>query len=212
MIKKKLKGSLTIETALVFPLVVFGIIFIIFFILLIFCRINTAMSVNKICNEISGTYYDAYGTFGRYSNAGPSGGIITEAISEALFSRSRKEETIREEISNQIQNRTPIKLDISANVDIHNFVIWQSVDIEVNVKYPLIVGWVFEMFTDDPRFSGGTFNESYKRIIVVSSTESNIRSMDYLGEKISDSGIIDDTISLIKSKISSIFGGSGGGS
>lgn len=204
MIRKRLKGSLTIETAIIFPLIVFGIIFIILLILLVFCRVNTSISINKICNEISGTYYDVEGKFG--SGNDPTSGVIIEAVSETLFSRERKRQTIEEQINEQIQKSSPLKLNVSAEVEVNNCIIWQGVDINVKVEYPLILGGVFEMFTNDSRFSGGKFIETYKRSIVVSSTENNIRSMDYLGDKIDESGIIDDIVNTIKSKIGSIFG------
>lgn len=203
-----LKGSLSVETALIFPTIVFGILLIIFFILLFFGRVNTAISINRISNEVSGTYYDAFGRYGAYASGGPTGGIITEAISETLTSRARKERVIKEAIVKEVQGNSPIKLTITPKVEIKNYLLWQSVNLDVKVEYPLILGGIFTMFSKDDMYKDGKFIERYKREIIVSSTESNIRTIDYLGEKIKNSKVVGaatKTVDEIKEKVAEIF-------
>lgn len=200
--QKKLKGSLSVETALIFPTIVLGILLIIFLIMVFFSRVNTAISINRISNEVAGTYYDAFGRYGAYASGGPSGGIITEAISETLTSRARKELVIKESIIKEVEGNSPIKLKVTPEVKIKNYLLWQSVDLKVEVEYPLIMGGIFTMFSDNPMYADGKFKEVYKREIVVASTESNIRTIDYLADKIKNADI---TVEKIKDKVGKIF-------
>lgn len=211
---KNPKGSLTVETALIFPLIVYGILLMIFLILLTFSRIGAAISVNRVCNEITGTYFDAYGRYGAYANSGPSGGIITEAIAEAFTGTNRKEDVIKEVLEKEIARNSPIKLEVDVSkVDAKNYILWQQVDMEIKVKYPLILAGVFQVFGADDRYNDGKFEETHVRHVVVSSTESNIRTIDYLGDKIAQlydgsnfKNKFDTLIGDIKEKIASIFG------
>lgn len=202
------KGSLTVETALVFPLVVYSVLLIIFIVLILFCRVNTAIAINRVCDEVTGTYYDAYGKYGAYYNNGPSGGVITEAISETLRSRTRKEDTIEKRLKSEIERSSPVKITAKPEVKITNCFIWQSIDVKVKVDYPVIMGGLFDFFSNDPRFNNDFFKETQTRSLVVSSSESNIRTIDYIGEKVKNSkvtGTISNTVDKIKKKVGEIF-------
>lgn len=207
--KKKFKGSLTVETALIFPMVIFVILAMLFLILLLFSRINTSIAIGRICNEVEGTYYDAYGSYGVYADgASPSGGVITEAITEVLSSRSRKETAIENKLKKEIEKGSPTKLEIKPKVTITNCILWHNIEIEVEIKYPLPVGGIFAFFTGNDEFKSGTFKETQKRTLMVSSSESNIRTIDYTGEKftqLQESSKVQEIIEKIKGKIGEIF-------
>lgn len=172
MLRKK-KGSITIEAALIVPLVTAMLIVLIFFGILGYSRVIASVIINDTANKISSTWNSNSGEFSKYIES--EGGNSSKA--RALYFSSDAEAAegkVRDYLVGEIERSLPIKPTVSAEVKRSNYLIAESFHLEVSCIY----SFPFEsMF----RFIGmeNIINDKYNKGIVVSDSVGNMRTIKY---------------------------------
>lgn len=191
---KKSKGMLTIEAALVMPLVIYIVFIMIFTFLFIYTRVYVALSTNHVMAQATAQWYS---TGSDFDTTKSGGSIIGQALSMSL-STDKKEQIIEEKIRTKVENGSPMKVDLGVNVKTSNYIIGQKVKIEVEGKYKLPLSGIFKLMgiTKD-----GTITDTYKRTLNLSNTEDNIRTITYASK------LVNDNVDEILDKIENVLSG-----
>lgn len=175
---KKSKGVLTLEAALVVPMVIYTMFLMIFLSLLIYTRIYVAISVNQATAIATAYWYDSNSPIYTKNNTGSS--IIGNAIG-TIGSSNIKEENIRNMIQKKIDS-APMEITKSeVNVNAKNYLIYNKLEVDVKCTYKPPLAGLFKLFglSED-----GTMSDSFKKEIKISSTEENMRVISYIGSLI----------------------------
>lgn len=171
---KKAKGMLTIEAALVMPLVIYIVFIMISLFLLIYTRTYVAISTNYATSLATAQWYSRDSVFDLSNSKG--GSVIGDAIGTA-FSNGKKESALEEIIENKIQNATPVKItNLKVSADAKNYIIGQKVEVTVDATYNLPVSGLFKLMGIS---KDGTITDTYTKIINITNTEDNIRTITY---------------------------------
>lgn len=203
MIKNK-KGVLTIEAALIMPLVIYIIFLMIFMFLLIYSRVYVSLSVDHVAAEVTSQWYSRNSDFDTVKDSKNS---IIAAAFETAMSNSKKIDVVKTKLKNRIDSESgsrgvPIKVDFSSDVSISNYIVGQSMTIKTTCKYTLPIAGVFRLLG----LSGdGTMTDTTTKIVHLSNNEANMRTIKYA------SGLIKKNYDEILSKIKEKFGSKGGG-
>lgn len=170
---KKSKGMLTIEAALVMPLVIYIVFIMISTFLFIYTRVYVALSTNHVVNIATAQWYSTGSDFD-VSTTG--GSIIGQAIGLSS-STSKKEEIIEEKIIEKIKKGSPMKVDIKdVDAKTFNYLIGQRLSIKVSCDYKLPVAGVFRIMGISKT---GTITDTYERNVNLANTEDTRRMITY---------------------------------
>ena len=172
---KKNKGLLTIEAALVMPLVIYIVFIMISVFLFVYTRVYVALSTNNVVAQATTQWYS---TGSDFDSSSDGGSIIGQAIGIGNSSKA-KEEKVEQKIKDIVKQAAPMKVDLDVKVESSNHIIGQKLDIEVTGTYTLPLGGLFKLIgvSED-----GTITDVYKRTANLSNAEDNIRMIDYASD------------------------------
>lgn len=171
---KKSKGMLTIEAALVMPLVIYIVFIMIFTFLFIYTRVYVAISTNYGTSLATAQWYSRGSEFDVSNTKG--GSVIGEAIGTA-FSNDKKEDVLKEIIEKKILSGTPMTINpLNIKVDAKNYIIGQKVEVTVDATYKLPLSGLFKLMGMS---KDGTVTDVYTKTINITNTEDNIRTITY---------------------------------
>lgn len=161
---KKSKGVLTLEAALIMPLIIYVVLIMIFLSMLIYSRIYVALSTNNVVLTVSRDWYSME------TKGGLVGGML--GTKEAI---KGKELLIENAIKEKIQKGTLMEVEIeNVSAKQSGFIIGDKLKVEVTTKYKLPLPGIFKLFGND-----GTISDSYKKEVKLSNTEANMRAVSY---------------------------------
>lgn len=186
---KKSKGMLTLEAALVMPLVIYTVFIMIFTFLFIYTRVYVLLSTNYVMAQATAQWYSVGSDF---DSTKEGGSVIGQALGMAL-STSKKEKIIEEKIRTKVDDGSPMKVDLKVNVNTSNYIIGQRLHIKVKGKYKLPLSGIFKIMglTKD-----GTITDTYKRTLNLANAEDNIRTVTYVSKLVNKN--IDSVLGAIE--------------
>lgn len=199
---KKYKGVLTLEAALIMPLVIYIVILMIMVSLLIYNRVFVALTTNHAVTQATSGWYDLESDFGGESKK--EYGVIANAISTS-FTRETKKEVLRKKIKERIKKYSPIKVNTEVNITPYNYLVGEKLDIEVICTYNLPLPGLFKLFGVGE--GDGTLKDSFKKNVMLSNTESNMRTVSYVSNLLQRDevqGTIQGIIDKIKSSLKGV--------
>lgn len=188
---KKSKGVLTLEAALVMPVVIYTMFLMIFLSLLIYTRIYVAISVNKATAIATAYWYDSNSPIYNKENNGSS--IIANAIG-TIGSSHIKEDNIKALVEEKIDAAPMNIVKSKVSVDSKNYLIYNNLIVDVECTYKPPLAGLFKLFGLS---KDGTISDTFRKEVKLSSTEENMRAITYIGKlinKATEDGKIQDAI------------------
>lgn len=177
---KKSKGMLTIEAALVMPLVIYIVFIMISMVLFLYTRVYVALSTNHVANLATAQWYSTNSDF---DVSIKGGSVIGQAIGMSMSTKA-KQEVVKEKIEDKIKTGSPMKVNInSVEVKSFNYLIGQRVNIKVSCDYKLPLAGIFRIMGISKT---GSISNTYERNINLANTEDTRRMLTY-AESVLDS-------------------------
>lgn len=169
----KNKGVLTIEAALIMPLVMYVVFIMIFTFLFIYSRVYLALSVDHVVAQVTAQWYSRGSDFDTIKSGKNS--IIAEAFATA-FSTDKKVAIVKTKLKDKVDSGIPMKVDFSSDVSVFPYVVGEQMTIKTNCTYKLPLSGLFKFFgmTKD-----GMVHDSNTKVVNLSNNEANMRTIAY---------------------------------
>lgn len=193
---KKNKGSLTLEAALIMPLVIYIVFIMISLTFFIYSRIYVGISINHTIAQATSQWYNIDSDYGAESK--DRYGVVANAIGTTLAS-SAKVDTFKNKLSEKIDKGVIVKIDYDVDVKRYNYLVGEKLVINIKCKYNLPLGGLFKLMGLS---KDGTITDNFKKVVMLSNTEDNMRTISYTADLIKRK----ETQELIN-KIKSALGG-----
>lgn len=184
--RKKNKGAITVEYAMIFPLVIFCVIILIYLGMIYYQQ----ALMQSIASENAENWAMLWGYDAQKVES--SIGVITRDAyqSEGLYwqffsSADRKKDMIRREILEDYRKRSLLKTieDAEVNITYQNYLLFQKVGVEITAKYPSPM----KSFFQSVGLSGDIKLRAYSETTVHDPKEF-IHNVDYLLQIYEESG------------------------
>lgn len=185
---KKSKGVLTLEAALIMPLIIYVVLIMIFLSMLIYTRTYVSLSTNYIVSTMTNDWYSIE------TKGGLIGGLF--GTKSAL---QEKKAAIEKMIVDKINSGAPMSVESKVDVDPTSYLIGDRLEIKVEAKYKMPLPGLFKMF--GLADSEGKVTDTYTKVVRLSNAESNMRVISYgkdLISRISEKLDLDGILSKIK--------------
>lgn len=161
--KEKMKGSLTIEAALIIPFITFLILIIIFMSITIYSMLYANIVINSSTNDISNRWN------GNFSN--------NNFHAFNMYKGSNRD-SLKAEIENVIKEnidlRIPVKVNTEVSVNDNGTIFWDNVSIDVKCDFEMPFSGMFAMF--------GSYNKMtkvYTKNLKIANSAEGLRVMYY---------------------------------
>lgn len=172
---KKNKGSLTLEAALIMPLVIYMVFLMISMSLYIYTRVHVAISINNVSTVASAQWYSIGSEFDVSNAASITGNAIGTSLSG-----NKKIEVLKSMLERRINKGTPIKVISEISADRVNYLVGEKVILNVNCTYNPPLKGIYKFFGATEE----TFKSNYVKVIKLSNNESNMRTVSYVKDLI----------------------------
>ncbi|WP_294353517.1 hypothetical protein [uncultured Clostridium sp.] len=163
--KEKMKGSLTIEAALIIPFITFLILIIIFISITIYSMLHSSMVINNATTNIVSKWNGSNGT--------------GEFHALDMYKSSDRNSLISE-IENVIKKEIDLRIPITVDtyVDIYDgwTVFYDYVTIEVTCDFKMPFEGMFRLFNSDAKLS-----KKYRKNIQIANSAEGLRVVNYAG-------------------------------
>lgn len=163
--KEEMKGSLTIEAALIIPLITFLILIVTFFTITIYSMIYSSMVINNATNSLVTRWNDRDNTGGFHASSMYSGINRNSLVSE-----------IENVIKDEIDLKLPITVNTQVSIDDSWGVFWDYVTVEVKCDFEMPFGGLFAMFNSD-----GKVSKVYRRNVQIANSTEGLRVVKFAG-------------------------------
>lgn len=195
---KKNKGSLTLEAALIMPLVIYIVFIMISLTLFLYSRIYVGISINHTIAQATSKWYNIDSEYGADSKN--KYGVVANAIGTTLASGA-KVDTFKEKLMERVNKGVIVGIDCNINAKSYNYLVGEKLVVDVECTYKLPLGALFKLIGLTNQ--NGTVTDKYKKVVMLSNTEDNMRTISYTADLIKRK----ETQELID-KIKAALGGS----
>lgn len=163
--KEKMKGSLTIEAALIIPFITFLILIIIFISITVYSMLYSSMVINNATTNIVSKWNGSNGTGGFHALDMYKSSDRNSLISE-----------IENVIEKEIDLKIPITVDTNVNIYDGWTVFYDHVTIEVTCDFKMPFEGMFRLFNSDAKLS-----KKYRKNIQIANSAEGLRVVNYAG-------------------------------
>ena len=175
---RKSRGVLTLEAALVLPIVICTMFLMIFLSLFVYTRLYIAISVNHVASIATAYWYDSNSELYTVDNNYNS--VIANALG-TIGSKQVKIDNLKKKIEKRIDTAPMNIVSKDVTVEAKSYLIYNKLLIKVECTYELPLGGLFDLLglTED-----GKLKDKFSKEIKFSSTEENMRLIAYLSDKV----------------------------
>lgn len=168
------KGVLTVEAALVMPIVIYVVFIMIFMFILIYSKIYVSLSVDHVVSEVTAQWYSRGSDFDTTTKKGYNS-IIAEAFASATSTKAKVQQ-VQTKLDKRVKEGVPMKIDFKSNVNVSSYIVGQTVNIKTETTFQLPLAGLYKFFgiTTDGKIK----QESYK-VVNVANNEGNMRLIKY---------------------------------
>lgn len=163
--KKNMRGSLTIEAALIVPIITFLILIVIFFSITIYSMIYASMVVDNATTNIVSRWNDS-----------ESANSFHALDMYRSYNRSSLIADINNTVTNEINLKIPVTVDTNVSIEDNWGVFWDYVTINVTCDFKMPLEGMFRLFNSD-----GKITKVYRRNIQISNSTEGLRVVKYAG-------------------------------
>lgn len=199
--KESMKGSLTIEAALIIPFITFLVLIVIFFTVTIYSMLYSSMVINNATNNLVTRWNDREST-GEFHALSMYRGINRSSLVAEI------ENTIKDEID----LRLPVTVNTQVSINDDWGVFWNYVTVEVKCDFQMPLSGMFRLFNSD-----GKVSKTYRRNVQIANSTEGLRVVKFAGNladsitqmvkwKFSDGSTVGSIIDIIE-KIKEGFSG-----
>lgn len=176
---KKNKGSLTLEAALIMPLVIYIVFIMISLTLFLYSRIYVGISINHTIAQATSKWYNIDSEYGADSKN--KYGVVANAIGTTLASGA-KVDTFKEKLMERVNKGVIVGIDCNINAKSYNYLVGEKLVVDVECTYKLPLGALFKLIGLTNQ--NGTVTDKYKKVVMLSNTEDNMRTISYTADLI----------------------------